>query len=480
MLRIDPDATSSQTRICPDCGTHLRGDARFCGHCGQKLVQDGKIEASSLVGQIVAGAYRVDEILGTGSMGVVYRAEQIALSRPVALKVIGESTDDETTRARFRREARASSQLGHPNVVQIYDFGQLAGGQPYLAMELLEGKTLEQIINEEFPIPLKRIVVFMTDVLSALQAAHDKGILHRDLKPANVFICTLPDNREIAKVLDFGIATAMDGTQSGSKTWAPLTEAGFVCGTPAFMSPEQVQGLPLDQRSDLFSAAGLMHQMLTQQRPFPGKTPVEVGANIVLKPLQTPSKVRPELNLPVEIDRFLIQAMAKNPEERFATALDMIEALKELSGKLLVRQDSLAATTPTAVKSSPRRPRSGSKSPSQEITLADAIPKQNLDEMSHLVQAETPEDLDSLETLVPAGRRRRRAASEETLNARRDSSDWSAIDVADESPDQDIRSTQQVRRLRLKQQRFWMVLLWSLLALLAIAAGVLTVVLIRR
>ncbi|MCA9565198.1 MAG: serine/threonine protein kinase, partial [Myxococcales bacterium] len=149
----------------------------------------------------------------------------------------------------------------------------------------------------------------------------------RDLKPANVFVSRLPDGRELAKVLDFGVATAMDSTMTESKTWAPLTEAGFVCGTPAFMSPEQVQGFPMDGRSDLFSAAAVFYQMLTKERPFAGKTPVEVGANIVLKALIPPSKARPDLRLSPKLDAFFDTAMAKKPEDRFATPRAMSEAL---------------------------------------------------------------------------------------------------------------------------------------------------------
>ena len=276
----------ANSRKCPACSAQLHVDARFCGLCGVKLPTAGDFKADSFVDSLVAdGKYRILGILGTGSMGVVYRAEQLSLNRPCALKVISEKTDDEPSRARFRREARAASGLNHPNVVEIFEYGQLSSGQPFLAMELLEGPTLEQVIEADFPIPLPRVISIMGGVLAALGAAHDMGILHRDLKPANVLVTQI-QGVELAKVLDFGVATAIDSTMSSSKTWAPLTEAGFVCGTPAFMSPEQVQGFTLDRRSDLFSAASLMYQVLTKERPFPGKSPVEVGANIVLKDIR--------------------------------------------------------------------------------------------------------------------------------------------------------------------------------------------------
>jgi eukaryotic-like serine/threonine-protein kinase len=352
ILRLMSDALHPlpETRRCHACGTRVRSDARFCGNCGVRLPQATTLDAPSLVGTTVAEAYRIDGVLGTGSMGVVYRAEQVALGRLVALKVIGESADDETTRARFRREARAASQLNHRNVVQVYDFGQLPGGQPYLAMELLKGQTLEQLIENEFPLPLARVIRIEIDILEALQAAHDLGILHRDLKPANVFISELNNDEEVAKVLDFGIATAMDSTLTGTQTWAPLTEAGFVCGTPAFMSPEQVQGFPLDQRSDLFSAAGLLYQMMTRERPFKGKSPVEVGANIVLKPLIPPSRVRPDLSPPDVLDAFLLQAMAKQPDDRFSSAEEMVLELRALLERVEATDAKLDPTSlpPTA------------------------------------------------------------------------------------------------------------------------------------
>ncbi len=321
----------SRELSCPQCGALLRTDARFCGMCGTRLPADGHFEADTLIGKVVAaGTYRIDGVLGTGSMGVVYRAEDLTTGRRVALKVISEKADDETSRARFRREARAASQLAHPNVVQVFEYGQLDGGQPFIAMELLEGRTLEELIEEEFPIALNRLIDIMRDVLAALDAAHAQHILHRDLKPANVFITRLSTGREEAKVLDFGVATALDHSMTASKTWAPLTEAGFVCGTPAFMSPEQVQGFELDQRSDLFSAAGVLYQGLTQERPFPGRSPVEVGANIVLKRLVPPSACRPDLRLPRVVDEFFEQAMAKAADERFASAKAMSAALDQV------------------------------------------------------------------------------------------------------------------------------------------------------
>jgi len=325
--------------------------------CGEKLPQAGHFKAASLVDATVgSGAYRVIRVLGTGSMGVVYEAEQLALGRRVALKVIGETSDDETSRARFRREARAASQLNHPNVVQIIDFGRLRGGQPYLAMELLNGRTLEEVIDEDFPLDLSRTIQLTCDVLSALEAAHNLGILHRDLKPANVFLSQLPGDREVAKVLDFGVATAMDSTLTESKTWAPLTEAGFVCGTPAFMSPEQVQGFSLDQRSDLFSAGALLYMTITGERPFPGKTPVEVGANIVLKGLMPASRARPDLKLPAELDQFLKVAMAKKVEDRFASAREMrrrLEATFEEIEKRLANEPEQVPDLPRPVSQTP-------------------------------------------------------------------------------------------------------------------------------
>ena len=378
----------SSTRTCQSCRTSLSTEARFCGMCGAKLLQPGHFTADSLLETIVAqGAYRIEGLLGTGSMGVVYRAEQLALGRKVAFKVIGESADDETTRARFRREARAASQLGHPNVVQIYDFGQIEGGQPYLAMELLHGRSLEDVIAEDFPLDLARVGSVLKDTLSALQSAHNMGILHRDLKPANVFLSALPDGREVSKVLDFGVATAMDNTLTESKTWAPLTEAGFVCGTPAFMSPEQVQGFSLDQRSDLFSAGALLYIMLTKERPFAGKSPVEVGANIVLKPLVPPSRTRPDLSLPETFDSFLGVAMAKKPEDRFNSAAEMIQAFDACYGR--VQRQSASAQAGSS-KPIPEPTLEGSEFDSASDTVPD-MPKIFISPMQDEVPTVIPE-----------------------------------------------------------------------------------------
>jgi len=224
--------SSTDSRRCHACGTKVRSDARFCGNCGVKLSKGYDIDAPSLLGTTVAEAYKIEGVLGTGSMGVVYRAEQIALRRQVALKVIGESADDDVTRARFRREARAASQLNHPNVVQVYDFGQLPGGQPYLAMELLKGQTLEQLIDNEFPLDMERIIRIQIDILTALQAAHDLGILHRDLKPANVFISELSNGEELTNTFT-SIHAALDGDNSyGNGTNGGAGDPGGEAGDP--------------------------------------------------------------------------------------------------------------------------------------------------------------------------------------------------------------------------------------------------------
>jgi len=226
-----------------------------------------------LSGSTLGGRYLLRRRLGAGGMGVVYEAWQGDLGRTVAVKLIG-SLDDETL-ARFQREARALASLGHPHIVQVYDFQARGGEPPFLVMELLNGESLADCIKRERRLAPARVARIGAHVASALSVAHRAGIVHRDIKPANVFLVSTPTLGEVSKVLDFGIAK-VEGSEGG------LTQTGHVIGTLSYMSPEQAAGAPLDGRSDIYSLSACLFVALTGQKPpFPGfdlASPAPAGA----------------------------------------------------------------------------------------------------------------------------------------------------------------------------------------------------------
>src|SRR5258708_24213619 len=192
-----------------------------------------------LPGRLIAGNFRIERLIGQGAMGNVYRAEQLSLGKAVAVKVLhAHLMADDKLVGRFKREAKSASRLNHPNSIQIIDSGQDADGTLYIAMELLAGRDLAQVLRDDFPLSLPRIVRIMSQVMAALDEAHAQGVIHRDLKPSNIMLIEPPGEKDFVKVCDFGIAKAMgDGTEEDRQ--AMLTIHALVCGTPEYMSPDE-------------------------------------------------------------------------------------------------------------------------------------------------------------------------------------------------------------------------------------------------
>ncbi len=288
-------------------------------------------QTDPLIGRILDARYEVLGRLGEGGVGVVYRGRQTHLGRFVAIKVLHQDAAGiPEWRRRFEREAKALSALAHPNVVPVTDFG-IDGGVPFLVMELLQGKTLNDLIKEGPP-PLARTLDILRQTLRGLAFAHGKGIVHRDLKPANVFLQELPDQADHVRLLDFGMAKFLEG--SGSRTVPEnLTRAGIVFGTPAYMSPEQVKAGTVDARSDVYTAGILLFELLTGRRPFLADSyEGYLGAHLT-QPVPSLAKLRPKIPAARLFQGLIERAMAKKPADRFEDAGALLAGLEAVMAK---------------------------------------------------------------------------------------------------------------------------------------------------
>jgi len=265
------------------------------------------------------GKYRILEQIGEGAMGVVYRALDPVLNRQVAIKVMSDAlARDDDLRSRFLREAQAAGSLQHPNVITIYDFGEV-GGHLFIAMEFVTGEDLEDMLDRSASLTLVQKIDVLVDVLGGLGYAHRRGIIHRDIKPANIRI----DEDGRARIMDFGIARF-----ESSK----MTRTGLMVGTPAYMAPEQITGGPITPATDLFSVGSVMYELFTGTKPFEGESLQSVFYKIVSSSPPDITSISP--GLPASLNSIAMRALAKEPAERFSSAVDMANALTEVRASL--------------------------------------------------------------------------------------------------------------------------------------------------
>lgn len=276
-----------------------------------------------MIGREVIGQFRIEKKLGDGGMGAVYLAEQTSVSRPAVIKVLKSQLGGSSEgTGRFAVEAKAASSLNHPNIVTIYNYGAMEDGTLFLAMEYLAGETLADRLTRCGRLPPDRAVRIAAQIASALGEAHAHGVVHRDLKPSNVMLVERAGEADFVKVLDFGIAKVDD---------AVVTSAGYVVGTPRYMSPEQLLGQKLDRRSDIYSTAIVLYEMLAGQTPFSSETPMgwmHQHVDVAPKP---PSTLAKGAKIPTPIERVVLRALAKAPADRPPSmemfALELVAAL---------------------------------------------------------------------------------------------------------------------------------------------------------
>jgi serine/threonine-protein kinase len=293
-------------------------------------LEDGDSDGSELIGRLIDGRYRLEATLGRGGMGLVFRAAHVGLRRQVAVKILHPSlATSPDVRNRFEREALAVGKIDHPNCVSVYDVGRLPDGSLYLAMELLEGRALADVLEQEGQLAPGRALHILAGVLRGLSHIHAAGLIHRDIKPENIFLIRQGTDEDFAKILDFGIAKPM--SKSDLDDGVKLTQAGMAFGTPIYMAPEQALGAALDGRADLYAAAILGYEMLCGQPPFYSEDKLEVMSMHTAKPVP-PMRTRLIQGgraVPSSLERLIVRGLTKKPADRYATADSFLAAVED-------------------------------------------------------------------------------------------------------------------------------------------------------
>ena len=281
-------------------------------------------DGDALIGRTLGG-YRLEMKLGTGATGVVFRGV-LEGSKPVAIKVLNENLGSiSALKRRFEREAKVLAKLRHPNIVDVHEFGVSPEGLTYIVMELLEGRNLEQFLDDA-PIQPAYAIEVLREVLKGLAFAHQRHVVHRDLKPANVFLCG--EGEKTIKLLDFGLAKLLSDDDVDEES--TLTRRGRIVGTPAYMAPEQIVGVGLDVRADVYAAGILLFELLADRRPFTTENRSELLRAHLLMPPPMLREARPELDVAPEVEALVARALAKAPEARYSDASDFLVALDAL------------------------------------------------------------------------------------------------------------------------------------------------------
>ncbi len=280
-----------------------------------------RVEFTIHEGDIIVGKYRVEQVIGRGGMGCVLRARHLGLDEPVAIKILKPTMlDVDGMVTRFVREARAASKIKSPHVVRVTDVDTLEAGLPYMVMEYLEGVDLSAYRKKRGPLPIEEAVGYVTEACEAIAEAHTLGIVHRDLKPANLFLAERRDKPRIVKVLDFGISKIENPDEQDT------TKTGTMMGSPKYMSPEQMMSMrTVDGRADIWALGAILYDLFTGRPPFVAESTPKICALVLNEDPQPPSKLRPELS--PELDAIVLRCLEKNPDKRFSSVSELVQAL---------------------------------------------------------------------------------------------------------------------------------------------------------
>lgn len=333
------------SKVCPQCGAEYELNQKFCSNDGATLRLGDS--AAALEGAVIAGRYRILRRLGEGGMGRVYLAEHLRMKRRDALKVMQPRlAEDAAAVQRFSREAMNASRIDHPHVAAVYDFGDAEDGLVFLAMEYIDGKSLDALLADG-PMPPERAAIIIDQVSDALSAAHDLGIIHRDLKPQNIMIGKDRHGGDMVKLVDFGISKISDADDQ------KVTKSGAQVGSPAFMSPEQVAGDPIDKRSDIYSLGIVAFAMLTGKLPFEGDGTTIMWARVLDQAMRL-SEVRPDVAWGSQLEAVMDKVLARDPVERYQTAPEFATAFRGAAQNLpKPTPPAVRGSTPTVVLGAP-------------------------------------------------------------------------------------------------------------------------------
>jgi serine/threonine-protein kinase len=340
-------SVSTDRPTCPRCKRDFDADVHFCPFDGVAL--EAPPQTDPWIGKILDGQYEITAIAGQGATGTVYRARQRGIERHVAIKVLrGELACDEVSVRRFLREARASARLEHPGIVAVHAIGKTPAGAPYIAMELVEGRSLEEVCAAEGPLATRRTIGLARQLAAALDEAHRAGIVHRDLKPANVMVREREPLQ--VKILDFGIARLQPGGEDGS---SKVSADGAICGTPHYMAPEQATGGEIDGRTDVYSMGVLMYRMLSGTVPFDGTSGMQVLlAHLKQQPPSLHARV-PELD--EELEAVVSECLAKDRNARPRSAAELERRLARIEARLASESETMTEEVEAVAKRRPSR-----------------------------------------------------------------------------------------------------------------------------
>ncbi len=315
---------------CPVCLAVFRTEFACCPVDGAEL-GEWNPDADPLVGGQIAGRYVLEELVGQGSMGLIYRARHVHLPRTFAIKILfGDLVADARMRIRFAQEAALASRLGHPNVVSVVNFGRSENGLLYLVMDYVEGEALSALIEREAPLDQERVCRLTRQLAEGLAHAHEHGLVHRDFKPGNVVLEEREGGEHVPRILDFGLAIS---TRERDEAPGRLTEFGFIVGTPIYIAPEQALDRAVDHRADLFALGVVMYEMLAGVPPFDGR-PVEIAHKNVHYPAPPIDERSPGVEVAPELERIVRRLLEKTPDRRFSSAAEVCEALDQFEYRL--------------------------------------------------------------------------------------------------------------------------------------------------